>query len=1065
MTIKRVLGLDPGISSLGWALIEENDKNEAIALIDSGSLIFKSVFEPQFFKLKNQERTLKRQTRRQRDRSKRRLSKVENFLIKNSLLSKSSDDFHENNDSIQSQLGNPYFLRKEALYRLLDNDELSYAILHLFKRRGFYSSLKSKSADEKKKEASLQGVMTAMRESNCQTLGEYFCRQLQLNPSIRIRGGDHEGSLLSGEKLLRDNLYEELELILDKQIEFGNSLLMSKDSRTKAIVKNELLKQFRFQRPLKGQKRRSFCSLETKVAKIKDKKTGEVNVKIIGIKLAHKMTTSSQEFIIRQTINNLKIEEFDHDTGEIFDVEISQEDKDFFFNKSWNSVSGITFKAIRKRLGVSEHANINLEYGNKKGIQGNQLLTLFKKPLNKFYSDLSSEQQTQLINEIHMIKGAEYLGLRKRLVNYWKMDDQQVDTLIGFIEKGLKPQYLSVSKKASEKILVELRKGLIYSTACDNVYPQKLDVDVSAKNVLAQLPKFEPTMNPIVNKSVTVVRHLVNDVIRKYGKIDVIRLELARDLGLSSQGLKELRMNQSNQEKANEVAKKFLSDNNIAITKVNIDKYKLWQETNQTTLFPEKKNGQWNYANISFQDLFGSTGKFEIEHLLPQSESGDNSFMNKSLCPATINAAKGKRTPYDYYQSVMSKDELDIWIKHVYSVFKDNNKKKRFVMTRKQMLDRLSSSSSLNDTRYIARELSGYLEMVANKVETVKGGHSAMMRKELNLNILLGNSIKKSRLDYRHHMVDGLVVALSNKSNLDALTKIRRCSWFDIKNNTKVYSGLHDKINNRYKSIRKDFEVKFENTFVEHEVEDKHSGGFDEESIYSLMKKEEIVSECGHYTYAKLSKIKMADLTCIEDIDKESYKDCVFVNSKPAHTELSGKKVSYILEKVYSQKTSLPLEVIESLISLPSDKVINEQIVLKSGNVLKKVRFITAKSDSDKCHSVKNKEGQIIGIKKLGNNFCVVGFNAGKPRVVSLFEYLNNDDVDKKDVIFKGSILEDQKGERWKVYKFSGSSICVHPSNFVKVEKRDCEKYGIKESNILEKSFSFYFKNGYTKIL
>ena len=50
---KRVLGLDPGITSIGWVLIEENEKGEAVKLIDGGSRIFKPIYEPQFLKLKN----------------------------------------------------------------------------------------------------------------------------------------------------------------------------------------------------------------------------------------------------------------------------------------------------------------------------------------------------------------------------------------------------------------------------------------------------------------------------------------------------------------------------------------------------------------------------------------------------------------------------------------------------------------------------------------------------------------------------------------------------------------------------------------------------------------------------------------------------------------------------------------------------------------------------------------------------------------------------------------------------------------------------------------------------
>lgn len=1073
--VRRVLGLDPGVKSLGWALIEENNKNEAVKLVDAGSIIFNPVFEPQHFKLKNQNRTEKRQTRRQRDRNKRRLSKVENFLIKNSLLSKSLDNFKEFGGSVQAELGNPYYLRSEALNRYIDADQLSFIILHLFRRRGFYSSLKSKTAEEKKKDAVEQGLMQRVRESGCITIGQYFWKEIQKENSTRVRGGDKYNSILEGEKLLRDNLCDELEMIIEKQIEFGHTLLNLTDNDTGVVIKDELVRLFKSQRPLKPQKRRAFCALERKIAtfkKIKKNKEVEIKVREIGDKTAHKFHVFSQEFIIRQNINNLKVEDVNLLTGEVVNVTITKEDREFFFNKAWNSTSGVTFKTIRNRLDVSDEANINLEFGNKKGIDGNQLLKLFSGSLNKWFKNLSMENQSLLMNDIHTIKGGEFLGLRTRLNNHWGLNDEQCDLLIQKLEKELKPQYISVCKKAAEKILVELRKGFIFSDACNIVYSNKIDNNFEPKNVLNKLPPFPHTMNPIVNKSGNEVRKLVNRLINQYGKIDVIRLELARDLGLSSKGLAELRNKQNQQEKINKDAKEALEEKNIATTKTNIEKYKLWKETNQKTLFPEKVNGRWVYRNISFGDLFGSTGKFEVEHLLPQAESGDDSFMNKSLCPAGVNQAKGKRTPFDYYFSIMDEQELKNWKKHIHDVLGDNPKKKRFFMTRSQMEKMISSKSSLNDTRYIARELSQYLGAVADRVETIKGGHTAMMRKELDLNILLGFQGHKSRLDLRHHMVDGLVIALTNLSNVDALTKINRIPNHHKfgKNKSKQYLDLTDKINNRYSKIRSDFEDKFNSVFVEHEVEDRPSGCFDEDTIYTLMHLEEVVSECGTYTYAKVSKLSNKGIPkpeVAEDLNNKIYKECKFITSKSATDILNGKTVKQILDMVYGLKLILPKEVICVLENMERKIKIEKTFVLESGNSLKKVKLVYAKPNGNNVHVVKNKEDEVIGFKMLGSNFCVVGYNTGKPRVVSLFEYLKNSKSYKDDVIFKGSILEDNDGNRWKVYKFSGNEICCHPVNFIKIEKRDCLKYNlnISQFNNLQKSFSFYKKNNFSTLI
>jgi CRISPR-associated endonuclease Csn1 len=1062
---KRVLGLDPGVTSVGWVLIEENKKGEAVKLIDGGSRIFKPIYEPQFLKLKNKSRTEKRQTRRQRDRRKRRMSKVENFLFKHGLLSKKNDQYHEENKSIQTELGNPYKLRRDALYQLLENDQLSYIILHLFRRRGFYSALKAKSASEKKKDAAAQAIMEKVRSSDCATLGEYFWRELRTNPKARVRGGESDFSILGSEKMLRDNLYDELELILNKQIEFGNTSLLIRDDKTNNEIREELLRLFRFQRPLKPQKRRSFCSLETKKAKFKDKKTNKEIVKNIGLKTAHKLTVYSQEFIIRQSINNLIVEEMDHDTGEVFFVDIDLEMKEKFFQKAWTQKE-LSFSAIRKELKVSPESKINLEFGNKKGIAGNQLYTIFKdNELKKWFNSLTYDEKSDLMTDIHMIKGAEYLGLRKVLIKKWNLSDEMIDILVGELDKALKPEYTSVSKKAIEKLLPELRKGKKYSEAVDSIYQKTNSINQKGE-VLDLLPPFAPITNPIVNKSVTEVRKLVNDIIKKHGKITEIRIELARDLGLSAKGLSDLRSLQRKQERKNTEAKNYLAERNLKINKENIEKYKLWKELGEKTILPEKINGHWVYSNISFDDVFGSTAKYEIEHILPKSETGDDSYMNKTLCLSGVNGAKGQRTPYEYYQKVMTKEELEIWIKHVYSIFNDKhdskNKRSKILLTRKEMLSKISNNASLNDTRYIARVLKDYLEqIVVDKVETTKGGYSAMLRKELDLNKLLGDSNKKSRIDYRHHMVDGLVIALSTKSTIDALNKIRKLPSYEVYGNkkSKRYNDLHSKINSRFK-IRQDFESHFENTLTSHEVENKASGGFDEETIYSLMREKMVKSECGEFEYPILSKIDLSKFEDIAELDSKEYDDCVFVTSKKASSELVGKKISEIINGKYA----LPKELFEVLIKMPKDKELEQIPILKSGNVLKKVKEIYSKFKSTNCHFIKNKENEVIGFKKLGSNFCVVDYDTDTPRVVSLFEYLNNKEINKKDVLFKGTIMRDDSGNHWKIYKFSGSDICLHPINKVNIESRYEKKYKTSK-NSLKKSFNSLKKADFVRII
>jgi hypothetical protein len=149
---------------------------------------------------------------------------------------------------------------------------------------------------------------------------------------------------------------------------------------------------------------------------------------------------------------------------------------------------------------------------------------------------------------------------------------------------------------------------------------------------------------------------------------------------------------------------------------------------------------------------------------------------------------------------------------------------------------------------------------------------------------------------------------------------------------------------------------------------------------------------------------------------------------------------------------------------MPKENELEQLPILKSGHVLKKVKEIYSKFKSTNCHFIKNKENEVIGFKKLGSNFCVVDYDTDTPRVVSLFEYLNNKEINKKDVLFKGTIMRDDSGNHWKIYKFSGSDICLHPINKVNIESRYEKKYKTSK-NSLKKSFNSLKKADFVRII
>ena len=139
--IKKVLGLDLGSNSIGWALLETND-GRPHKIIDLGSRIFNKAVEDKTPTPKNVTRRAARLTRRVLQRRSRRKIRMLNYLISLDLLPKSLRD-NPAPEIILNTLGDPYELRAEALDKPLEKHQLGRVFLHFVQRRGFLSNRKT----------------------------------------------------------------------------------------------------------------------------------------------------------------------------------------------------------------------------------------------------------------------------------------------------------------------------------------------------------------------------------------------------------------------------------------------------------------------------------------------------------------------------------------------------------------------------------------------------------------------------------------------------------------------------------------------------------------------------------------------------------------------------------------------------------------------------------------------------------------------------------------------------------------------------------------------------------
>lgn len=211
--MKRILGLDLGTNSIGWALVDEAEsKDERSLIVKLGVRVNPLTVDEltNFEKGKsittNADRTLKRGMRRNLQRYKLRRETLVEVLKEHKLITE---------DTILSENGNrttfeTYRLRAKAATAKISLEEFARVLLMINKKRGYKSSRKAKGTEE----GTLIDGMDIARElyNNNLTPGE-LCLQL----------------LDAGKKFLpdfyRSDLQNELDGILEKQKEYYPEIL------------------------------------------------------------------------------------------------------------------------------------------------------------------------------------------------------------------------------------------------------------------------------------------------------------------------------------------------------------------------------------------------------------------------------------------------------------------------------------------------------------------------------------------------------------------------------------------------------------------------------------------------------------------------------------------------------------------------------------------------------------------------------------------------------------------------------------------------------------------------
>ncbi len=749
--MKTRLALDLGSTSLGWCLLEMN--NEAPTGIKAmGVRIFPDGRDNQSKKPLAVARRLARGMRRNHDRRKWRRQLLMSYLVEKGLMPSTKSEQKE------LEKLDPYELRARAIKEKLSPFQIGRALFHINQRRGFKSNRKT---DKKENDAgamknAIRDLDGKLMSSGYRTLGAYLNNLHQENKPVRVRravvGKETSYNFYPERKMYE----EEVDRILKEQEKHHPILTEEICRRIKEIIF--------FQRPLKPAKVGN-CVFENREPRAR-----------LALPIV-------QKFRILQEVNNLEIEDFG--CGE---RQLTQEDRKKIIERLRVN-RRITFKGLRKFLKLGSDLRFNLESDKRDELAGDVTSCLLSddRAFGSRWQKLTDDEREKIVELLFEESHEE--KLIHALAGQFGATPEQALYVSGL---DLPDGYGRVSKKAIQKMLPHLEAGCRYAEAAKRAgyhhsdfrtgevfdelpyYGQVLQSQVIGGSY-SEDDKASPELyygrinNPSVHIALNQLRKLVNSIIAAYGKPDEFVIELARDLKEPAGKILE---EQSKNTKDNKRISAELEKLGVRNNYRNRMLYKLWEDLAKQ---PERRCCPFSGTQISAADIF--SGKFEEEHLLPFSRSFNDGRANKVLSRVDWNRKKGNRSPFDAFGHEPFWPDIMARVQNLPA-----NKQWRFkkdAWTRMEGEDGVIARM-LNDTRYMSRLAKAYLSAVydnekgKSSVWASNGQLTALLRKKLGLNALLGEDDSKDRADHRHHAVDAFVVGLGDRGLLRKVSDAAR---------------------------------------------------------------------------------------------------------------------------------------------------------------------------------------------------------------------------------------------------------------------------------------------------
>lgn len=493
---------------------------------------------------------------------------------------------------------------------------------------------------------------------------------------------------------------------------------------------------------------------------------------------------------------------------------------------------------------------------------------------NKKYFDLP-ESVIKHISKLPEFK-SQYASLSSKAINkllplmrigkYW--NEMDVNTILQQSEKFKDLDKIKSDNSLPEILRIEIEKRklndiydftgfptflsayIVYGRHSERANEAKYKA-INELNIKEIIP-YNSLRNPVVEKIIRETLNIVKDVWKneKLGRPDYIHVELGREMKNNNEDRKKIAeantKNRIEKERIANLIRELQYPNFNENSLSDVEKFRLWKESggkegeeNFDTLFKKnnaefvkdadiEKYRHWaeqNYRSpytgktIKLSELF--TEKYQIDHIIPRAKFYDDSFGNKVVVEAEVNAVKDNRLAIQFVEDSQGKEinlsngetikvlSLDDYKKFADDVF-TSNKKKRYL----KLYDVPEGfvERQMNDTKYISRTVAQFLRPIAIGNETdegivyTSGSITSDLKNKWGLNKLWKEILKPrferlegilgekliepsktkegdyhfvkdyKRIDHRHHALDALVIACTSRSHIKYLNSLNSLS-------------------------------------------------------------------------------------------------------------------------------------------------------------------------------------------------------------------------------------------------------------------------------------------------